>query len=108
MKEKKFRYKLSCVDCPNPDALLTMIDKNREITWEVFRRHCNLEDIKDLFPNYIYTGKRLGCGNYHIKDDYAVSFHKSKYMGNRCYYLRHSSIEYVFLVPEKTILDGEE
>jgi len=37
---------------------------------------------------------------FHIKDDWAVSFCKSKYKGKPCYYIVHSGIEYIFLKEE--------
>ena len=38
---------------------------------------------------------------FHIKDDFAVGFWRSRYEGKRCYYITHSGIEYIFMEPEE-------
>jgi len=32
-----------------------------------------------------------------IDEDYSVSFHRSKFKGKRCYYVRWSGIEFIFV-----------
>ena len=33
----------------------------------------------------------------HLSRDWGVSFYRSRYRGNRCYYMQHSAIEYIFI-----------
>ena len=85
-----YTFLTSCVH-GDVDALEAMIDRARQITWPTFRHRVPLGEIEELFPTYSYRGVGL-----HIKDDWAVSFWKSKYKGQLCYYLEHSCIEYIW------------
>ena len=78
-----------------------MTDRGREITWETFRKHVHWTEVKRIFPDYSYRRENFmdnGEWNigFHIKDDFAVGFWKSKYDGRDCYYITHSGIEYIF------------
>ncbi len=50
---------------------------------------------------------QMACGGYavgpelglHLKDDRHVSYHRSTYLGARCYYAVWSGTEYVFTRP---------
>ncbi len=89
----KYHYFINCIDWPfNINLLNDMIDNAIEITWSTIVKHCDIQDIKDLFPCYDYEGK----GGLHIKNDYAVSFYRSKLKEKRIYYICHSAIEYIF------------
>ena len=90
----KYTYKTNCV---NSTARLIhdMVDNSREIAWKTFLKYVDVETVKDVFPYYSYRNEKTGCG-FHIKDDYTVSFHKSKYRGKPCVYIYHSAIEYIF------------
>ena len=90
---RDFHYLTNCVNVPRRDveALHDMIDRAREVTWRTLTRHVPVAEIRDHFPGYEYNGRGL-----HIKDDWAVSFNKSKYKGKPCYYIRWSAIEYIF------------
>ena len=90
----KYHYFKSCVDTRGRevDWLRDMIDDGREITWRTFIKHVPVDEIRGLFPYYHWRG-----GGLHIKDDWGVQFFRSKWNGRRCYYLNHSSIEYIFL-----------
>lgn len=97
----KLNYITCCVNA-NGDDIHEMVDQAIDITWKTFIKHVNWKDVQQIFDAYSFKGekynpftKKLNCG-FHIKDDYAVSFHRSKYKGKRCYYIRHSSIEYIW------------
>lgn len=78
-----------------------MKEQEREITWETFRSHVPVSSVQDVFPMYSYRGEHynpwgeLTIG-FHIKDDWGVTFHKSKYRGKKCYFITHSAIEYIW------------
>lgn len=88
-------YKLyrSCVDHSQSEVykLHDMIDSAREITFKTFAKHC---DWKPFAETIYAIGSQKGL---HLKDDWSVSFYKSKYNGKKCYYMKHSSIEYIYL-----------
>lgn len=87
----------SCVGWPKRDTfaeggLSEAIDRSLEITAETFKRRIGVEAYNDI-------EEQLGYGKnqfMRIADDYAVSFHRSKWHSHTIYYLRHSAIEYVF------------
>lgn len=83
-----FEFRIDCVSA-RCDDITTMVDSARDITFATFARRCNWRPIAQL----------LGYGRdvrLYLRNDYAVSFHRSTYRGARCYYLRWSAIEYVF------------
>lgn len=90
----------SCVNWPREqvDELVELIDRNLEITWKTFIRYVSVKEIREMFPDYTYTGQ-TGTGCFHIKDDWSVSFHRSRYRGLWCYYVRWSAIEFVWIHP---------
>lgn len=85
MAEKDFVYSDNCV---HSDAhnINRMVDNATEVQWRTFAKHCD----------YIPLEKEISSG-VKFKNDWAVSFYKSKFKGKDCYYLRHSSIEYIFV-----------
>lgn len=97
MDKKKFYYLKNCTQFTFNDIkyLQEMIDNSMEIKWETFMKYISKKDLQQLFPYYKWHG---GTGkNLHIKNDYAVTYYKSKYKNKLCYYLSHSSIEYIFI-----------
>lgn len=88
---KKFRYLTNCINAEGED-IQAMCDASTEITYRTFIKHVPIEEIKRLFPFYDWSGQGL-----HIKNDFMVSYYKSKYKGIPCYYLEHSRIEYIFV-----------
>lgn len=93
-------YKTDCTHAKGHD-IREMLDLAREITWETFRKHVHWADVKEIFPDYSYKGEksneyRVLTIGFHIKDDWAVSFWKSKYRGVPCYFITHSGIEYIW------------
>ena len=99
-----YYYHTCCVHS-TARAINNMVDDAQDITWETFRKHVHWSEVKRIFRDYSYRRENFmdnGEWNigFHIKDDWAVSFCKSKYKGKPCYYIVHSGIEYIFLKEE--------
>ena len=86
-----FTYEICCVSA-NGDDIQEMVDRAREITWHTFTRYVPASTIVEMFGN---------CP--HPKDDWSVSFYRSKYQGRKCYFIDHSCIEYVFTDQRATL-----
>lgn len=91
----------TCVSLPLYH-LRKMTEKAREITWNTFRTHVPVSEVQEQFPMYSYRGElynpyteELTIG-FHIKDDFAVGFWKSKWKKRPCYYITWSGWEYVW------------
>lgn len=86
----KFRY--SCVTCPKLPELEHILARERTVTHDTFKRHIGLKAYRELCERLGYTHIPL-----HLKDDWHVSYHKSKTpFGKIVYYIQHSAIEYVY------------
>ena len=88
---RNFHYITNCVNS-TARAIQNMVDNEITVTWQTLIKHIPIQEIQSIFPNYQWLGRGL-----HLKNDYAVSFHRSKFKGQRCYYICHSCIEYVFV-----------
>lgn len=89
----KFQYRFRCSDMTMADVqdLNAMVEVARRITFKTFAKHCNwVPFAKDC--GYAATGAGL-----RLSQDYAVSFYKSKWRGQPCYYVLWSAYECVFL-----------
>jgi len=90
---EKYQFHIDCVHARGAD-ILAMTDGAREISFATFARRCNtFQLLHDL--GYAVAGEK----GLHVKDDYHVSFYRSRYRGRCCYYMDQSSIEYVFTHP---------
>ena len=91
------KYLKCCVDFETNEveSLNKMIDNATEITYSTFIKHIGIKQISQLFPFYIWGQKKEG--GVRLKDDWAVSFYKSKLNGVLVYYINHSAIEYIFI-----------
>ena len=82
-------------NCVNPKSLTELeyiIDKAQEIKHDTFKKRIGIKNFNKLQAQLGYD--RL---DFKLKDDWAVSFHRSKLPNKRpVYYLRWSAIEYVF------------
>jgi len=90
-----YQYLTNCVGIAERDVvhLLAMIDAGREITYRTLQQHVGRDSLADMFPFYNWDQQ----GGLTMINDYAVSYHKSTYKGRRCYYVRHSAIEYIWV-----------
>jgi len=90
-----YSYFTNCTECYSSKELLNqMIETGIDISRRTFMQHCN-ESARDIFRKLGYADHPsqglTSAGDYHI------SYHRSKWGRNRCYYFRWSCIEYIFL-----------
>lgn len=84
-------YQYCCVSPNSLKELKYIIDNNSDVTYNTFIKHVDKDDMnllkKDLGYNRDLT----------LKNDWHVSYHKSKLPDGRpVYFLCHSAIEYIF------------
>ena len=75
----------------NEDDIVFMVEQADEIDYQDLIDETGIDNVKYIFPDYGWDD-----GSLKLKDDYAVSFWKSFYLGEPCVYIVHSSIEYIF------------
>jgi hypothetical protein len=86
----KKRFHTNCI-CANGNSINEMKDNARNITYRTFLSHVDTENFKEIEKN-------LGYDRYlRLKNDWHVSFHKSKYRSKPCVYFSWSGIEYIFI-----------
>lgn len=93
MMTRDYRYRFNCTQVTGP-YVQAMKDRAVEITYETFKKHCDSLAL-EMDLGYVAGPGRIE--GLRMKDDYAVTFHRSYYRGFRCYIVRQSSIEYVFM-----------
>ena len=86
------QYHTCCVNS-TAELIHKMVDNAQFVTFATFRRNCAGVDEWAKQAGYS-VGPEKGL---HLGADFAVSFHKSRYAGRLCYYIRHSAIEYIWL-----------
>jgi hypothetical protein len=90
----RFHYKTCCVQADGDD-IHAMVEQAQQITWATFKQHVSPTDLLEFERNGGYdTGHERG--GLRLSKDWAVSYWRSTYQGQPCYYLEHSSIEYVY------------
>jgi hypothetical protein len=87
---KNYRYQYNCVNPLDTEELFHIIDNNIDITYNTFLKHVNKEDFAALCEELGYSK------DFHIKNDWHVSYHRAKYEGETIYFMCHSAIEYIF------------
>lgn len=85
-----YSFKTTCVNS-TAERIERMTENAKKVTYNELAKAIGEIELKIIFPTYKWNGKGL-----ELKNDYAVSFYKSKYMGKPCYYIVHSMIEYIF------------
>lgn len=95
----EYRYFKSCVDFTGDEVehLLAMLDSEAEtrVTLATLRRHCGAAVISAWATGHGYElSKRRGLT---MAGDYAISYHRSIYRGERCYFIRWSGIEFIWV-----------
>ena len=93
------KYYHSCVDWPPQDVnaeggLCDMIDAASEVSRKTFLKNVDRDDRISMERNLGYETN--GQRGLTARQDYHVSYHRSKLHGERVYYFRHSAIEHVF------------
>lgn len=87
------RYTANCVHS-TAESIHDMCDNATEIDYTEFIKQVDVEQLKALFPGYDWSDGK--AEDLTLKDDWAVSFWQSEFMGNPCLYVEHSRIEYIF------------
>ena len=67
------------------------IQASYEITYKTFCKYVDWKEISKLLGYALHPKQGLM-----LKNDWAVSYHKSQYMGKPCYFVCWSAIEYIF------------
>jgi hypothetical protein len=93
---KRYTYYRDCVSWPREDVhetggLCDMIASANTITRRTFLKHVSKADMKQLEDVFGYDRTLPMARDWH------VSYHRSKLHGKRCYFFKHSAIEYVFV-----------
>lgn len=90
----KAKYLTCCVNS-TAEKINSMVEhkSNKEISYQVFIKNVDIDDVKELFSIYEW-GRKKGL---RLKNDWAVSFYKSIFDGKEAYYINHSAIEYIFI-----------
>jgi hypothetical protein len=96
-----FSYIGNCTDKYTAPHLEEMMDKAKQITYRTFVKAVGLDNVREIFGDYSWGYQR---GDVRMKNDPYVSYYRSTFDGQPCYYVRHSGIEYIF-VGEQT--EGE-
>jgi hypothetical protein len=95
---RKYVYETCCVNLSRSDVddLQDMTDHGRKVSYKTFRKNC--PDIEQWAEDHAY--ERSARRGLTLQNDYHVAFFKSRFRGRPCYYLVHSSIEYIFCMEE--------
>jgi len=93
MRASVARYVGNCTTKP-AFFVDSVMDHAKDITYKTFIRYVHWQELVDLFPVYDWNK----AGGLKIWDDYAVSFYKCKVGAETYYIVKHSSIEYFFLL----------
>lgn len=93
----KYRYLNCCVAMAPADvpALSRMIADARDVTRRTFLQHVDRDEQRDLEAQLGYVGHpKQGLT---MAGDWHVSYHRSEWKGERCYFFRWSHIEHYFV-----------
>jgi hypothetical protein len=95
---KRLSFYMSCVGCPRHlvDDLINMIDANIAITYNTFIKHVDRDELREMEKAMGYDTMPWERRGLRLKNDWAVSYHRSTFKGKQVYYFRHSGIEYLF------------
>lgn len=96
----RYTYWKRCDDFPTVgrlyDALVDMVGDNLEITRRTFLKHVDRENLADIEQALGYVAHHRTDHGLTMAADWAVSYHRSKFMGKTVYYFRWSSYEHIF------------
>lgn len=85
----QLKYDRCCVDCDDcVEDLNKMNDDAVEVTYHTMLRNC--EDLREWATAHGYDQ------HLRLHKDWHVSFHRSKFKGQLCHFLRWSGIEYIW------------
>lgn len=87
-KDTPYVFLTSCIGAEGRD-IDAMLETAEVASLGEVRHNCDLSQFEDAL-GYSQSGLAL-------QDDHHVSYGRSRYRGVRCYYLDHSSIEYIWV-----------
>ena len=76
------------------EHLEAIVNSGRDCSYETIKKRIGAQAMTDLESDLGYGPNTVPR---HLNDDYAVTFHWTRYKGMTIYYVRHSAIEYVYL-----------
>lgn len=94
----KFNYQTCCVESDG-DSITAMVNAEKVITYQTALKH-----MTGLLEWARARGYAMRRPSITLRTDWHVSFHKSVYKGDPCYYVQWSGIEYIWL--RKPPVDG--
>jgi hypothetical protein len=89
-------YLTNCVDHKNGEDINEMTDNAVEINYRTFAAHTNPESLDKVLGEVGLAGGHKTIRGK-VMNDWHVQYFRSKFNGNRCYYLVYSGIEYIFV-----------
>ena len=77
------------------EAITDMVERGQDISYEEFMSCVGVEQMRDVFPSYDWSGKGQGLT---MKGDYAMkeAFYRSSWYGLDCVFCVWSRIEFIF------------
>ena len=88
------RFITDCIGSNGPD-IEAMTEAAIDITRRTFLQHVDQSELADIAEHLGYCWHP--SQGLTMAADWAVSYHRSKYQGRRCYYFCWSAIEHVFV-----------
>ena len=107
-----YRFCTSCVAAHGKGPeIREMVEAATEVTYREFMAHVPLRELMEsgIGEVYYWTDRQLAfagldpdeyrarMSRLRLKDDYAVRYYKSHWMGKPCYFMDHSAIQYIFV-----------
>lgn len=89
---KLYHYETNCTQCESDDVH-AMLDMAVEVSYATVQQHCAGLDDWAQQMGYHHNG-RFGLT---LKADWHVGFYRSVFLGRRCYIVRHSAIEHIWV-----------
>lgn len=93
MATRPFRYLTKCVSA-NGEDINAMRDVAVEVSYRTMRRRCG--DLQEVARSLHYRR------DFPLSGDPYVAYYRSVFRGELCYYLVHSSIEYIWTCPNES------
>jgi hypothetical protein len=95
--KKTYQYQCNCIES-SYELISAMIDQAKEVSLSVVRKHC--QEIEHWAKDMGYAkNSRSGLT---LKNDWHVAYYKSFYDSKPCYFIRHSAIEYIWVILSST------
>lgn len=88
---KRYTYLCCCVDS-TAAKVNALVEAAAEIAYTTFVRHCDPYEC-GVLKDYARDRRR----GLTLRNDWAVTYHRSVYAGVPCYYVQHSRIEFIWV-----------